>query len=330
MPKPDPFLLALIVTVLLASFVPCHGAAVPVFHDLTIAVIAVMFFMQGARLSRAAILTGLGHWRLHLAILCCTFVLFPLLGLALHAVAPGLLTPTLWLGVLFVCVLPSTVQSSIAFTSIARGNIPAAVCAATASNLLGILITPILTGLVLAGGIHAHAQVSNQGVLDIVLQLLLPFLAGQLLQPWIGGWALRNKRLLSFTDRGSILIVVYTAFSEAVVQGLWQKVPLEQLALVLLVDALLLGVILLVTRYGSRALGFAHEDEIAIVFCGSKKTLASGVPMANVLFPSAMVGQIVLPLMIFHQLQLFVCAVLARRYAQRALMDADTPVRTRS
>jgi sodium/bile acid cotransporter 7 len=325
MPKPDPFLLALVATVLLASFVPCHGAAVPLFQDLTVAVIAVMFFMQGARLSRKAILAGLGHWRLHLAILACTFCVFPLLGLGLHALLPGLLTPTLWLGVLFTCVLPSTVQSSIAFTSIGRGNVPAAVCSATASNLLGIVITPLLTGLVLAGGLHgtggSHA-ISGRGVLDIMLQLLLPFLAGQLLQPWIGGWALRNKKLLSLSDRGSILIVVYTAFSEAVVQGLWHKVPGAQLGLVLLVDAVLLAMILLVTRFGARALGFSREDEIAIVFCGSKKTLASGVPMAGVLFPGALVGQVVLPLMIFHQIQLFVCAVLARRYARRAEAEA--------
>ncbi|WP_419728923.1 bile acid:sodium symporter family protein [Lichenicola sp.] len=319
--KPDPFLLALIGTVLLASFVPAHGAAVPIFHGLTIAVIAVMFFMQGARLSRAAVVAGLAHWRLHLAILGCTFVLFPLLGLGLHALLPHLLTPTLWLGVLFVCVLPSTVQSSIAFTSIARGNIPAAVCSATASNLLGILITPILTGLVLAGSMQGHAGVSAGAVLDVALQLLLPFAAGQLLQPWIGGWALRNHRLLSVTDRGSVLVVVYTAFSEAVVQGLWHKVPVSQLGLVLLVDAMLLTVVLLATRYGARAAGFGRDDEIAIVFCGSKKSLASGVPMANVLFSSAMVGQIVLPLMIFHQLQLFVCAVLARRYARLAVAE---------
>jgi len=324
MPKLDPFLLALIATVLLASVLPCHGQAVPLFQGLTIVVIAIMFFMQGARLSRAAILAGLGHWRLHLAILACTFVIFPLLGLALHAAFPNLLTHTLWLGVLFVCVLPSTVQSSIAFTSIGRGNVPAAVCSATASNLLGIVVTPILTGLVLAKtGSHAS---SSKGILDIVLQLLVPFLAGQLLQPWIGGWAQRNKRILSMTDRGSILIVVYTAFSEAVMQGLWHKVPAGQLGLVLLVDSVLLAVILLVTRFGARALGFSREDEVAITFCGSKKTLASGVPMANVLFPSAIVGQIVLPLMIFHQVQLFVCAVLARRYARQATPELTEPV----
>ncbi|MCQ8240823.1 bile acid:sodium symporter family protein [Rhizosaccharibacter radicis] len=316
--KPDPFLLALVATVALASLLPCRGAAVPVFAWLTIVVIAVMFFMQGARLSRAAVMAGLGHWRLHLVILGCTFVLFPLLGLGLRALAPALLTQGLWLGLLFVCVLPSTVQSSIAFTSIARGNVPAAVCAATASNLLGIVLTPLLVGVVLAGQTGHGPGISARGVLDIVLQLLLPFLLGQLLQPRIGGWAHRNKRLLSLSDRSSILIVVYTAFSAAVTEGLWHKLAPAQFGLMFAVDALLLAAVLLATRFGARWLGFDREDEIAIVFCGSKKTLASGVPMANVLFPAAMVGQVVLPLMVFHQLQLFVCAVMARRYGRRA------------
>ncbi len=326
MPKPDPFLLALVATVLLASFLPARGEAVPLFQDLTVAVIAFMFFMQGARLSRTAMLAGLVHWRLHLSILLCTFALFPVLGLGLHALWPGLLTPTLWLGVLFTCVLPSTVQSSIAFTSIGGGNVPAAVCSATASNLLGIAVTPLLTALLLAARTHGTG-VSGHDVLAIVLQLLLPFLAGQMLQPLVGGWATRNRRLLGLTDRASVLVTVYTAFSEAVVQGLWREVPASQLALVLLVDAVLLAAVLLVTRYGARAAGFPREDEIAIVFCGSKKTLVSGVPMAGVLFPSALVGQVVLPLMIFHQIQLFACALLARRYARQAAAPVAELVR---
>ncbi len=330
MPRPDPFLLALLATLPrgnpapiprawrppggVATLLPCRGAASALFHALTIVVIAVMFFLQGARLSGQAMLSGLVAWRLHAVIFGCTFALFPLLGLGLHALLPTLLTPTLWLGILFVCALPSTVQSSIAFTSIGRGNVAAAVCSATASNLLGIAVTPLLVGLLLsrrAGGVSAHA------VLDIVLQLLLPFLLGQLLQPWIGDWARRHRRLLSFTDRGSILIVVYTAFSEAVVQGIWGELSPATLALVLLVDAALLALVLLATRYGARLLGFSREDEIAIVFCGSKKTLASGVPMAGVLFPPATVGMVVLPLMVFHQIQLFVCAIMARRYGAR-------------
>ncbi|GBR08398.1 bile acid:sodium symporter family protein [Acetobacter oeni] len=311
--KPDPFLLSLIVTLIIATILPCHGAAVPVFQWLAIIVIAIMFFLQGARLSRTAVVNGLTAWKLHLTILACTFALFPLLGLALHALAPGLLLDDVWMGVLFLCCLPSTVQSSIAFTSIGRGNVPAAVCSATASNIAGIFITPLLVGLVLA----KHGAQSG-GVMGIVLQLLLPFVAGQLLQPWIGGWAHRNKKLLSMTDRGSILIVVYTAFSEAIVQGLWHRLPLEQLAIIALVDTLLLVTVLTVTTFGSRMLGFSREDEVAIVFCGSKKTLASGVPMANVLFPAASVGFVVLPLMLYHQIQLFVCAWIARRFARQA------------
>ncbi len=324
MPRPDPFLLALLATLAVATLLPCRGTATALFHALTIIVIAVMFFLQGARLAPRAMLSGLVAWRLHAAIFACTFLLFPLLGLALHAMLPGLLTPTLWLGILFVCALPSTVQSSIAFTSIGRGNVAAAVCSATASNLLGIAVTPLLVGLLLSrrgGGVSQHA------VLDIVLQLLLPFLLGQLLQRWIGDWARRHRRLLSFTDRGSILIVVYTAFSEAVVQGIWGKLSPIMLALVLLVDAVLLALVLLATRYGARLLGFSREDEIAIVFCGSKKTLASGVPMAGVLFPPATVGMVVLPLMVFHQIQLFVCAVMARRYGARPQGQAeDQPI----
>ncbi|OUI91736.1 bile acid:sodium symporter [Acetobacter persici] len=277
-----------------------------------------MFFLQGARLSRKAVVDGVMAWRLHLIILACTFVLFPLLGLAAHALAPGLLQNDVWMGVLFLCCLPSTVQSSIAFTSIGGGNVPAAVCAATASNIAGIFITPFLVGLVLSkhGG-------SSGNVLNIVFQLLLPFLLGQLLQPWIGGWAHRNKKLLSLTDRGSILIVVYTAFSEAVMQGLWHRLPLSQLGLIALVDFLLLVCVLLITAYGSRMAGVPLRDEIAIVFCGSKKTLASGVPMANVLFPASSVGLIVLPLMIYHQIQLFVCAVLARKFARMTQESAE-------
>ncbi|MBS0985287.1 MULTISPECIES: bile acid:sodium symporter family protein [Acetobacter] len=307
----DPFLLSLIGTVLLATFVPCHGAGVEVFHWLAIIVIGIMFFLQGARLSRSAVVDGLTAWRLHILILCCTFILFPLLGLGFHAAFPGLLQNDVWLGVLFLCCLPSTVQSSIAFTSIAGGNTSAAVCAATASNIFGIFITPVLVGLILA----RHGAQDSNG-LDIVFQLLLPFIAGQLLQPWIGNWARRHKKLLSLTDRSSILVVVYAAFSDAVMQGLWHKLPLSELGMIAVVDFILLAIVLIVTALTCRLAGLPFRDEVAVIFCGSKKTLASGVPMANVLFPAASVGIIVLPLMIFHQIQLFICAILARRFAE--------------
>jgi len=312
---PDRFTCLLILTVLLASFLPCRGGAAQVFGLLTDAAIALLFFLHGAKLSREAVIAGMTHWRLHLTVLCSTFVLFPLLGLLLKPLLAPLVTPSLYLGVLFLCTLPSTVQSSIAFTSMARGNIPAAICAASASSLLGIVITPLLVGLILQS--HGQGAMTWDAVGEIVLQLLVPFVAGQVAQRWIGPWVERHRAMLGFVDQGSILLVVYTAFSAAVLQGLWKQTPLPVLGGLVIVDAVLLAAALLITRYGSRALGFDRDDEITIVFCGSKKSLASGVPMAKVLFASQPLGAIVLPLMLFHQVQLMTCAVLARRYAQR-------------
>ena len=311
---PDPFILALLAAVAVASLLPCQGAAAVGFGWLTAAAIALLFFMHGVRLSREAVAAGMGHWRLHLTILAVSFGLFPLIGLGLYAALPAILPRPLWLGVLFVCILPSTVQSSIAFTSIARGNVSAAVCAAAASNLIGMVLTPLLAGLILRlhGGGPSLAQVGK-----IMAQLLLPFAAGQLLRPQLGAWAERNRRLVAISDRGSILLVVYTSFSAAVIQGVWAQLPPARLLALALVLAAVLTIALLATTFGARLLGFSKADEIAIVFCGSKKSLASGVPMANVLFAGPAVGLTVLPLMIFHQLQLMVCAGLARRYAAR-------------
>jgi len=274
------------------------------------AMIALMFFLQGAKLAPQAALAGARHWRLHAAVLASTFLLFPALGLTARALVPGLLTPALWAGVLMLCVLPSTVQSSIAFTSIARGNVAAALCAATASNLLGILLTPLLAGLLLS----AHGGFSAVGIGDVAVQLLLPFVAGQLARPWIGGWVARNRHLTGLVDRGSILVVVYVAFSDGVTHGIWHQLSPRSFAALLLLDVVLLIAVLLATTCIGRLLGFNRADQITVTFCGSKKSLASGLPMASVLFAGPSLGLAVLPLMLFHQVQLMVCAALARRY----------------
>ena len=310
----DPYIAAIVAMVALASLFPAQGRTVPLANATTTAAIALMFFMQGARLAPQAALAGARHWRLHTVVFTSTFLLFPLLGLTARALAPNLLTPPLWAGLLMLCVLPSTVQSSIAFTSIARGNVPAALCAATASNLVGIALTPLLAGLLL----NAQGGFSARGVGDIVLQLLLPFVAGQLARRWIADWAARNKRLVGWVDRGSILLVVYVAFSEGVTHGIWHQLDATHLASLLLIDAALLATVLLATTAASRLLGFNRADQITIVFCGSKKSLASGLPMASVLFAGQSLGLIVLPLMLFHQVQLMACAALARRYAAGA------------
>ncbi|CAD5924466.1 Sodium - Bile acid symporter [Streptomyces sp. KY75] len=305
----DAYILALVGTVVLAALLPAGGTAADVAGGASTGAVALLFFLYGARLSTAEALDGLKHWRLHLTVLACTFLVFPLLGLASKGLVPFVLTPELQAGFLFLCLVPSTIQSSIAFTSIARGNVPAAICAGSFSSLTGIFLTPLLAALLLGS---AGGGFSADSLLKIVLQLLVPFLAGQLLRRWVGGFLTRHKKVLGLVDRGSILLVVYTAFSEGMVAGIWSQVTPARLGALLAAEAVLLAVMLALTWYGAQRLGFGREDRIAIQFAGSKKSLAAGLPMASVLF-GAHASLAVLPLMLFHQMQLMVCAVIAKR-----------------
>lgn len=323
---PDRFTLLLIATVALASVLPVTGTAAGWFSIATKCAIALLFFLQGARLSRQVVIGGLLHWRLHLAILATTFVVFPIMGFAIAHLLPFELPDGMLVGILFIAVLPSTVQSSIAFTSMAGGNVPAAICAATASNIVGMFATPLLIGILLSAS-GGSGGFSLDVLYQILLQLLVPFIAGQLLMPWIGDWVRSHKKILSPVDRGSILMVVYLAFSSAVAEGLWHQLTLLDLGELVIINAVMLAIVLTLTIYGSRALGFSRADEIAIVFCGSKKSLASGVPMAGAIFASQTVGAVVLPLMLFHQMQLMICAVIAQHYARTALEPATASAR---
>ena len=311
---PDPFLIGIVGAAALGAILPCHGWGAAFFTWLTTLAIGLMFFMQGVRLSRESVAAGLAHWRLHLAILACTFVLYPALGIGLHAVAAPLLPPQLWIGVVFLCLLPSTVQSSIAYVSIARGNVAAAVVSATASNLIGILLTPLLAALLLKthGGPSPLAEITKIGT-----HILAPFVLGQLLRPKLGAWAARHKPLLTISDRGSIMLAVYTAFSAATLQGVWQSIPPQALAWLIVLELALLAAVFAITFLAARAAGFSVEDQIAIVFCGAKKSLASGAPIASVIFPPAILGAAIIPLVLFHQMQLMAAAAIARRFARR-------------
>ncbi|MBC3940849.1 bile acid:sodium symporter family protein [Sphingomonas albertensis] len=313
----EPFILLLLGTVVLASLLPARGEMATIVGYAADIGIVLLFFLHGAKLSRDAIWAGLRNWKLHLAVLAVTFVAFPLFGLGLSAL-PFVNGP-LAAGLLFLTLLPSTVQSSIAFTAIARGNVAAAVCSASFSNLLGILITPALVAVLMKAS--GSGGISIDSVEAIVLQLLVPFVAGHLLRPWIGAWVTRRKAMLTVVDRGSILLVVYSAFGAAVVEGLWTKLSIGDLMLIGLLCAALLAFVLALTFAVARLMKLPREDAIVLQFCGSKKSLASGVPMAGVLFPPAQVGVILLPLMLFHQLQLIACAVIARRYAESAPRD---------
>lgn len=318
---PDSFTLAIVAAVVLSLALPCSGESARWVATGSEIAIALLFFLQGARLSRQAVLAGILHWRLHLIILAATFVVFPILGLALSPLSGWLLAPSLYAGLEFLCILPSTVQASVVFTSIAGGNVAAALCAASLSSMIGMVLTPLLVGLLL----QAHGAGSLNGLGSIALHLLLPFLAGQLLQRRIDAWMKRHDRVVRLVDRGSVLLMVYGAFSAATVSGAWSRIPVSSLLVLAIIDAALLATMLASTTFAARRFGLSREDEIAIVFCGSKKSLVTGIPMANALFAGASIGLVVLPLMIFHQLQLMACATLARRYALRVTVHAHLP-----
>jgi sodium/bile acid cotransporter 7 len=311
--KIDKFLVALFAVVLIASIAPASREVAPYLSALTNIAIALLFFLHGSRLSRRAVLEGIGAWQIHLAVLCATFVMFPVLGLMAQRLADTWLPPTIGAGVLLLCLMPSTVQSSIAFTAMGKGNVSAAICSAALSNVLGVIVTPLLAGFLFA----RQGEVLSGGIMKIVGQLLLPFIVGHLMRPLLLDILGRRQALLAYFDRGVILLVVYAAFSAAVLDGLWRQYSVADLAWTAAIDAAILASVLFGTTVGARLLRFPLRDEIAIVFCGSKKSLASGVPIAGALFPAAVVGPMILPLMLFHQMQLMACAVLADRYARR-------------
>jgi sodium/bile acid cotransporter 7 len=311
--RPDSFTLMMLATVALASVAPARGPAVPLLDALVKASVMALFFLHGARLAREAVLQAIGHWRLQFLILGLTFLLFPAIGFVTGPLASRVFDPTLALGFAFLCCLPSTVQTSIAYTSVGQGNVPAAACAASASNLLGIAFTPLLAGLLLA----RHGSITPGATGTIVVLLLLPFVAGQVARPRLGAWVGRRRLLLATVDRGAILLMIYSAFGKAVDGGVWQRVSAGDLALVVLASIVLLAIVVATAVFAARRLGFSREDEVAIVFCGSMKSLVTGMPMANVLFPAAQAGILVIPMIVFHQVQLLACGVLARRYGHR-------------
>lgn len=315
---PDKFLTLLICALILACLLPVSGKGEELFSLATKCAVALLFFLHGARLSGKAILAGLVHWRLHSMVFLSTFVLFPVLGLAMGLLIPSLQNSIFYAGILYLCVLPSTVQSSIAFTSIAGGNVPAAIVSASGSNILGMFITPLLVGVLL----HANAGsgISLDAFLSIITQLLLPFVLGLFFHHVIGKFLNNHKIWTSIVDRGSIIMVVYLAFSEAMTQRLWATTSWNDLFMMIIFDLVLLILVLCITWWGAKLFKFDDQDCITIMFCGSKKSLASGAPMANVIFSSYShinIGAVVLPLLLFHQIQLMACTIIARHLSKR-------------
>jgi sodium/bile acid cotransporter 7 len=316
----DWFLVGMAGAVLLASLLPNLGRTGGWLHLDVVGDIGVflIFFLHGMGLSTDSLLHGASRWKLHLMVQLSTFALFPLWWLVLNFAVGRFIPHDLLLGFFYLAVLPSTVSSSVAMTALAKGNVAAAVLNATLSTLLGVVLTPVLASLVFGSGADGSAMDLGSTMLKVARMLLLPFVLGQVLRPFVGAWFQRIKPITTKVDRGVILLLVLCSFSDSVADGLWSKHGLGLMAMTLVGVSLFLFPLLWLTRRIARALGLPVEDEIVAVFCGSKKTLASGVPMARLLFGgNPALGVLVLPIMFYHQLQLFVCSVLARRYAQR-------------
>lgn len=320
----DPFLMLMLGAIALASVAPVHGKAEAVFGGLSTVGVSLLFLFHGAALKRSDLWAGMRQWRLHLVIFALTFIAFPILTYPFALAPTGLMPPDLALGFVYLGVLPSAVSSSIAFTAMARGNVPGAICSAAASNVFGLLLTPLLLATIM--GASASGAFDIAGTLrEVVLEMLAPFAVGQLLHPYVAKAMERRSAWLGRYDQSVIVLIVYTAFSKSVRDGLWTQLPLPTLALAIACCMVLLAVVFGVAMLVSRRLGFSREDEIAAVFCGSKKSLASGLPLAQVLFGGASgLGMIVLPIMLYNQIQILAGAALAKRYAEAAL-PAEQP-----
>ncbi len=322
MRKIDPFLLLLMAAVAVASVLPAEGTSAEILDTLGILGIALLFFVHGAALPREVVIEGVVQWRLHLFIFTITFVAFPLVVMPLGVLPSAWMPTDLLLGFLYLAALPSAVSSSIAFTAMAKGNVPAAICSSAASNVFGLLLTPVLLSLLTRTSVEGGFDLTK-ALGDVVLQLLVPFATGQIARPWLAGIMARHEPQIGQLDQGVILLIVYTAFSQSVVDGLWSRLPPASVALTAVLCLVLLTVVLSITALIARRLGFSRRDEIAAVFCGSKKSLASGLPLAKVLFATAPgFGMIVLPIMFYNQIQILVGAVIARRYARDGAMPA--------
>ncbi|HAT1212269.1 bile acid:sodium symporter family protein [Corynebacterium striatum] len=308
----DPLILLIISTVVVAIIFPARGHFAEVFDSLTNVVIALLFYLYGARLSTQEALNGLKNWRLHLTILAFTFVLYPILGLALRPLTL-FISHDMYLGILYLTLVPSTVQSSVAFTSVAKGNIAGAIVSASASNLVGVIMTPLLVMALMGAG--NGISIDSSVFVEISLLLLAPFILGQLTRKWVKDFA--ASKGTKIVDRGSITMVVYAAFSKGVVDGIWGSISIWEIVFLVVLSILMVAFMLWLTRILGSKLGFPRADVIAIEFCGSKKSLATGLPMASVIFASGStsLGLLILPLMIYHQVQLMICSWLAARYA---------------
>ena len=316
---PDTFFWLMAITVALAFAFPHIGRPDGILQLGLVTKIGVVlvFFIYGASFNAPALAAGLRNWRVHLIIQASTFVLFPILGLAIYFGLAPVLPESSRLGFFFLAALPSTISSSVAMTVLGKGNVPVAVFNATLSGLLGLVLTPLMISVITATGSVQFSLLDAIG--NIALTLLAPFVVGQVARPLIKTLLTKHKPVISWIDRSVILLIVFTSFATSTAGGIWSRFTALEITATLVLVLILLGVAFGLTVFTSRRFKLSREDEVAVVFCGSTKSLANGAPIAQILFAgSPVLGVILLPLMLYHQLQLVGCALMAQRYAKQA------------
>lgn len=318
--KKEWFLLAMVISIFLAMIIPDVGRSQGNLHldKVTAFGIAVIFFLHGIGISPKSLKAGMSNWKLHLFIQSATFILYPLLWVVFGQGILALMPTALAFGFCFLFVLPSTISSSVAMTAIGRGNISGAIFNASLSSFLGVLITPLLIQVFM--GLEGAGIDMLESVTSIAKMLLLPMVLGQVLRPVLFQYFEKHKSTLGKLDKCVILLIVFNAFSDSVSEGIWQSFSIKYIVMTVIICGLVLLFVVNLMKKSTRWLGFEKGDEVAAVFCGSKKTLAAGVPIAKVIFSSdPRLGMILLPVMIYHPLQIFYCAILANRYQKEAI-----------
>ena len=307
----DPLLVGIFASMVIAFIVPASGSFADGFAVAVKLAIALLFFLYGARLSTHEAMKGLTNWRLHLLILAFTFLIYPVIGVLLRQTT-AFLSQEIYQGILFAMLVPSTVQSSVALTGIARGNVSGAVVAASVSSLVGVVATPVLVMLLMGTG--TGVRIDATVFTNIALQLLLPFMLGQLAHNFVPrAKEIAKSKATKIVDRGSIWMVVYSAFSKGVVSGVWSNVKLWEIVFLIVFAFVLVVAMLWLTNVVPQALGFNREDRIAVQLCGTQKSLATGLPMATVIFGGAQLGVLIVPLMVYHMIQIVTCSAYASR-----------------
>jgi solute carrier family 10 (sodium/bile acid cotransporter), member 7 len=306
------FFLLLVFMVVLAWLFPELGAdnSVLPLGAITTYGVSFIFFFYGVSLDPQKLKAGLRNWRLHLVIQLTTFVLFPIVAWVILYFF-GTPAEPLWLGFYYLAVLPSTVSSSVVMVSIAGGNVPAAIFNASISSIIGIFVTPVWMAAYTSSA--SSGEIGLAGViLKLCLQVLLPVVIGVLMHKPLGAWAERNKVWLRKLDQLTILLIVFTAFSESFREKMFDGFTAVEITLLAVAMLLFFLIMALLMHFLSVATGFAREDRITIIFCGSKKSIIQGAVMGKVLLSSASLGIILLPLMLYHALQLMAGSIIAQ------------------